>query len=185
MLTKLSYFILFIGFVISVSSCNEAPNKAKTNKAEEKRTEQFNKDAIEMALKYNAIYNWEDKLRAIDRDIYSIDLEDNLISKDGRPVLIKVTSVRDIVRLNNKYNIFLIGEIAGETLSIRLEATPEQVEVIKNHPNMYEEEYAAIIAQISSIRYRRYEKDENEWSNWFIADGRCIDLLFYSDIKSR
>lgn len=183
MLRKLSYFILFIGIVIYVNSCNEASHKAEINKAEEKRTEQFKKDANEMALKYNAISNCEEKIRAINRDIYSIDLEDNLISKDGRPVLLNVLGVRDIGKINNKYNVLFIGEIAAETLLMRLEATPEQVEAIKDHPDIYKE-YAVIIAQISSIRNKRYEKNENEWSNWFIADGRCIDLLFFSDIKA-
>jgi hypothetical protein len=169
-----------------VCSCNEAANKAKINKAEEKRTEQFKKDAIEMALKYNAISNWEDKIRAIHREwgIYSIDIEDNLISKNGRPVLIKVKDVMDIVRLNNKYNLLLFGELDDELFTLRLEATSEQVEAIKNHPNMYEDKYAAIIAQISSVHNRMYENNEDEWSNRFIADGRCIDLLFFSDIKS-
>jgi len=177
MLRKLSYFILFIGFVIPVYSCNETPNKTKTNKTEEIRTEQFNKDAIDMALKYNAIYNCEDKIRALNLDIYSIDLEDNLIPKDGRPVLLKVAEVRDIVKINNKNIVLLIGELARESLLMRLETTLEQIEAIKIHPNMYEKEYAAIIAQISSI-------SKNESSNVFIADGRCIELLFFSDIKS-
>jgi hypothetical protein len=183
MLRKLSYFILLIGLVIYINSCNESTNKANKNKAEEKLTGQFKKYANEMALKYNAISNCEGKIRAINRDIYSIDLEDNLISKESRPVLLNILGVRDIVRINNKYNVLFIAEIADETLLMRLEATPEQVEAIKDHPDIYKE-YAAIIAQISSIRNKRYEKNENEWSNWFIADGRCIDLLFFSDIKS-
>lgn len=172
----LSFAMLFIGLVISVNSCNEALNKPKTNKAENIQTEHFKKDAIDMALKYNAISNVEDKLRALNRDIYSIDLEDNLISKDGRPVLLTITEVRDILRINTKYNILLNGEIAGESLLMRLETTPEQIEAIENHPSMYEKEYAAIITQISSIR-------KNESSDVFIVDGRCIDLLFYSDVK--
>lgn len=183
MLRKLSYFILLIGLVIYINSCNEATNKAKKNKAEEKLTGQFKKDANEMALKYNAISNCAEKIRAINRDIYSIDLEDNLISKEGRPVMLNVLGVRDIVRINNKYNVLFIAEIADETLIMRLEATLEQVEAIKGHSDIYKE-YAAIITQISSIRNKRYEKNENEWSNWFIADGRCIDLLFFSDIKA-
>jgi hypothetical protein len=177
MLRNLFYFILLFGLAIFVSSCNIASNKAKTNKTEKIRTEQFNKDAIDMALKYNAIYNCEDKIRALNRDIFSIDLENNLIPKDGRPVLLKVTEVRDIVRIDTKYNVLLNAELAGESLLMRLETTPEQIEAIKNHPNMYEKKYATIIAQISSIR-------KNESSNVFITDGRCIDLLFFSDIKS-
>lgn len=183
MLRKLLYFVLFIALAIYVSSCNETSHKAKINKAEAKRMEQFKKDANEMALKYNAISNWEDKIGAINRDIYSIDLEDNLISKDGRPVLLNVLGVMDIVRISNKYNVLFIGDIAGKTLLMRLEATPEQVEAIKDHSDIYKE-YAAIIAQIASIRNKRYEKNEDEWSNWFIADGRCIDLLFFPDTKS-
>jgi hypothetical protein len=179
---KISYCMLFIGLVISVNSCNEVTHKSKINKAEEKQTLQYKKDAIEMALKYNAISNCEENIRDINRDIYSIDLEDNLIPKDNRPVLLKVIGVSDIVKINNKYNILFIGKIADETLLMRLEATPEQVEAIKSHPDIHKE-YAAIIAQISSIHNKRYEKNENEWSNRFIADGRCIALLFFSDIK--
>ena len=164
MLRKLSYCFLFLGLVIYVGSCNESANKAKINKAEEKLKERFNKDAIEMALKYNAISNYEDKIRAIDKErgLYSVDIEDNLITKDGRPVLLKGKGVIDIFRIHNKYNVLLFGEIDEERLILRLEATPEQVEAIKNHPDNYKE-YAAIIAQISSIRTKWYEDNENEW----------------------
>lgn len=69
-LRKLSYFILFVGFVICVSSCSEA---AKTNKAEEIRKEQFKKDVIEMALKYNAISNTKIKYGPLRRrGIYTL-----------------------------------------------------------------------------------------------------------------
>jgi len=111
-----------------------------------------------------------------------------LIPIDGRPVLLKITDVIDIVRRNNKYNVLLIANIAGETVFMRLETTPEQIKAIKEHtkaikePDRYKEEYAAIITQISSIS-RKYENDNTESYDWFI-DGRCVDLLFYSDIKS-
>lgn len=183
MLRKISYYILFIGLVIFVNSCNEATHKTKINKAEEKQTLQFKKDAIAMALKYNAISNCEENIRNINRDIYSIDLEDNLISKDDRPVLLNVIGISDIVKINNKFNVLFIGEIADETFLMRLEATPEKVKAIKDHPDIYEK-YAAIIAQISSITNKMYEKTENEGSNRFIADGRCIALLFFTDTKS-
>jgi hypothetical protein len=178
MLRKLSYFIIFVGLVIYVSSCNEGPNKADINKAEEKRWDQFNKDAIEMAIKYNAIYGWEDKIFSY--FLYSIDLEDILTPKDGCPVLIKVAFVMDIVRLNNKYNVLFDGRIHGRRVSIQLEATPDQVEALKKHRR----EYVAIIAQISSVHNMMYVNNEDEWSNRFIVDGRCIDLLFFSDIKT-
>jgi len=184
----------------NVFSCQRSTPRTekKETAAEEKRqidrAEQINLAILKMVAKYNAITDWKKGFaEKMVRGIYTIEMEEALVRKDGRAVLF-FGSVSDIMRRDNKYFIHFWNWLDFPSLDIRfvLECDSVKVKKVMDQSNSIFDEFA-VVALISSVQKAMFEvraeseSDEEanivvEPSDVFIAKGRCLDLLFVGDL---
>jgi hypothetical protein len=132
-----------------------------------------------LAGRYNAITNWKAKFEDVD-EIYVADVQDALIRKDGRPLLVSV-EVIDIVKAEDK-NIVHFRETNSDDPDTRfiLECSSEQIKTITEHRDEFTE--FAVVASIASVR-RANKEDVHEDSDpldTFIATGTSLDLQYFN-----
>ena len=124
-----------------------------------------------MVKKYNAEASWREKLEELDETNIS-DVQEALARKDGRPVLLYV----QVVDVNNSDDISVIRfnnrEAFGPKLRLTLECDSQQAKKVFDNRDTYSE--YAVIASISSVD--RWPHTEDEDSEPFMVNGRCLDL---------
>ncbi len=125
-----------------------------------------------MVKKYNAEASWREKLEELD-EIHISDVQEALARKDGRPVLLYVQVVdvnnsegKSVIRFRNR-------EARAPTFRLTLECDPQLTKKITDTRNTYFE--YAVIASISSVA--RWPDAEDEDSEPFMVNGRCLDLM--------
>jgi len=125
-----------------------------------------------MVVKFNANDNWRTKLEGLD-EIYISDVQEELVRKDARPVLLYVQVV-DVSNSNDKSIIqFRSREASEPEIRFNLECDPQQAKMVIGNRNT-DFEYA-VIASISSVDRWSHKSDED--SEPFMANGRCLDLM--------
>lgn len=184
--------VLAIGVwvVLGINSCGSL--KREKEKVETEKKIRIKQAITDMIARHNAVNDWERNLRekfiSMLTKVYSIQVEQALVRKDGRPILL-FASVEDVARQDNKYfghfhNWFGLGP----NIHFVLECKPDQIKKVMEQSASQFEQYA-VVALISSIQRPKFEPgaySENgegqeitiESSNIFIAKGRCVDLLF-------
>ena len=155
-------FLLIIGVISGVYIVFSTIRNSNNKQLEE------DKAISELAARYNAITDWKEQLDELD-DVYSIDVENALIRKDKRPLLISAY-VQDIVTKNGiPYLIF--SEVGSPDIEITfiLEYDSGQIEQLIKQ--VRENNEIALIASITTVQ------KANESSDKFLANGRCLELL--------
>lgn len=199
--------VFFLICLSLIPGCAEAPDErlAEVNPDErltEAYTEQELQDKVaEFASQHDAVTNWNESF--VDQDFmqentYSFEVENALVRKDGRPLLILAT-IDDISKENDTYLLHLSTELLdlvfpqSPMLDLRLVLEGEQdlVEKITTRGARGFIDTYAIIATISSVSrpnfvakaYPTYGEEAQivvESPDFFVVRGRCIDLMFYS-----
>lgn len=133
--------------------------------------EALEKEAIsKMAARYNAVVNWRQSLEDIE-NVYSLNVEEALIGKDNRPVLLSVY-VRDIVRKAEiHYVLFDESGPPDPEINFNIEFTQEQINRLKELID--DGSGIAVVASISSV----HRLKDSEALDKFVADGKCLDFL--------
>jgi len=189
---------LAIGIWIVLNIISSQHSNVKKEKAEVEKKIQIEQTISNMVARHNAVTDWKknfnEKSTLLGR-IYTVQVEDALIRSDGRPVLF-FASVDDVTRIGNKYYVHFHNwfDLSPEIRFV-LECDSEQVKKIMGQITDFFEQYA-VVALISSLQRPKFEvkayphsaEDAEvvvEFSDIFIARGRCLDLLFVGDYKTR
>lgn len=137
-----------------------------------------------LAGRYNAVIDWNANFEDVD-EIYIADVQEALIRKDGRPLLLSA-EVTDIVKVEDK-NVVYFRETNSDDPNVRytLECSPEQTRTIAEHREEFTE--FTVIASIASVRRANKEdvREDSDPSDTFIATGNCLDLQYFNYPASR
>jgi hypothetical protein len=170
--------------------------KAKFAKLAKK--ESTHKAIIELADKHNAVVGWKEPLikKHVDSP-FTIEIENALLLKDSRPVLL-LAQVKDVERKENAYMVRFTN-IFGKDPEIEfvLDCSDEQVRKITQRQSESRDlENYAVITVINKVKKvvafslhpvvtndgeESYSEIEIDAPDKFVATGRCMDLLFVED----
>lgn len=188
-----------IWIVSNIASCGRS--KQDKEKVETEKKIQTERLIAGMVARHNAVTDWNKNLeKKADelKDLYTIEVEEALIRSDGRPVLF-FSSVDDIIREKNKHFVHFSKWLGLLSPDIRfvLECDSDQVKKILSQTERgFLAEYA-VVAVVSSIQRPKFDVKAQsmdsgepgivvEYSDIFIAQGRCLELLyvgFYDIVK--
>jgi len=150
---------------------------AKNDEEATKKQEGMNRLVNQMALKYNAIIDWPDRIPDNKRIPYTIEIN-KIMTGENRPILL-YGWIEDIVNKNGKHimmaNGYLINSLTR--LVLILECNLHQMNKIANSTSNGK---YAIIAQVSEVQKQKYQEDESTTYR-FIISGQCLDLIFVSE----
>jgi hypothetical protein len=167
-LVILSLLVLVVAF--GVYTVIQGARQSKAQQAAEHEV------LSKLAGRYNAITNWKAKFEDVD-EIYVAEVQDALIRKDSRPLLVLV-EVADIVKGEDK-NIVHFRETNSDDPDTRfiLECSSEQIQTITEHRDEFTE--FAVVASIVSVRRAKKEDvyEDSDPLDIFIATGHCLELL--------
>ena len=164
--------------VSSIISCKrtetdtrELEAEAKEQKAKAEKQLQLKKSIDDMVAKHNAVTDW-----IIGSSSYTIHVQDMLVRKDDRPVLI-FSPVQDVVRDLEKHAIYFGFDKLSISKRLMIEAT-----LLDPFEDLY---LYAVIARITEVEKVKFElRSHSEEvdveltsSNIFRAKGICLDLL--------
>jgi hypothetical protein len=175
-----------IWFAVRKISERDLAAKEKGIKAESAQRE-LRTSVENMAAKYNATTNW---VNLFDKEhsgrVFTIDVEEALRPTTVQPVLL-VGRIEDLIRRNGKYYVSVnsYSHKAPQIYYI-LECDGDQANTITKHGRGYGE--VAVIASIDSVKKPDLEVNGisgtdgeieiNPTDSPFVANGRCLDLLF-------
>lgn len=194
---QIAAWVIVIGGIIVGWQEFTQYSKQKAKSAERAKKEPTRKAILELATKHNAVVNWEEPLNKIEPPIFTMEVEDALLLKDSRPVLF-LAGVHDVERKENNYLVRFNAEDGAfsQHIEFALDCSDEQIRKItqQQHKHGYWEKYA-VIAEIQKVRKVVFNleakggSEEPEISvdtteDVFIANGKCIDLLFVGYIES-
>ncbi len=149
-------------------------------KAAETKQQQTAASIAALALKYNAVTNWEALLpdRGAGEQPFSIDVSRALIQSNGQPVLI-IMDLIDVAENNGSYSAwFGKDDITNETfqLSVELKCTQERAnQLLKKTDNDFSQTYA-VVARLDKVqrpRIRVLGSGEGEDSRVEIDSSPC------------
>jgi len=185
-----------------ISSCRSATQKEK---AETEKKVQIEQNISGMVARHNAVIGWEEIFNVEDivtGQVYTLQVEDALVRKDGRPILL-FGSVSDIVRRNNEYFVHFkkgVLDFSIPDIYFALKLNAEQIKKIIGQKTEIFDRYA-IVATITSVQRPKFdvkaysqngEDGKSEYTeiavepcNIFIAKGRCLDLLFVGEYEPK
>jgi len=174
---KIVVSLIFFAIVLWITSSLISSHQETTRKVEEEKQKksQIEEAVGHMVQKYNAVTNWQETLNAGDilKKIYTMQVKNILIRCDGRTILI-FASVDDIDRHEGKFVVHFCNVLSfNPNLHFFLECDSVMVrKIINQQPRMFEE--YAVIASILSVK----KLNNFESSRTFVAEGRCLDLMF-------
>jgi hypothetical protein len=176
--TLIVFFLLLLVVVFGIYEIIQG------NRIQNKQQAAEHETLSKLAGRYNAIMDWKASFEYVD-EIYIADIQDALIRKDGRPLLVSV-EVTDIVKVEDKIVVHF-RETNSNDPDVRytLECSPEQTRTIAEHREEFTE--FTVIASIASVR-RANKEDVHEDSDpidTFIATGNCLDLQYFNYPASR
>jgi len=180
---RTSTVVLIVALALLMASCNSKVDREKEE--QNKREAQQTKLKNDLAAKFSASADWNEKLK--DRLLpYSVDLEEALIRSDKKPILFE-GFVEDVTRNNNKY-IVRLSHSESPKVYFLLECTPELATKLRSRQGF---DHVAVIASISSVRKPNIklesdlpsspdESPDIEVTNpdAFIAKGSMLDFEF-------
>ena len=189
---KIAVWVVIIGG-IGVWWFSVKHNTVKNEKAQEAKSEyeqeEKQKTITQFSNKYNAVSDWSELLskKSATSPILTMEIEDALLRKDNRPILLRVT-LDDVERKENKYLAYFSADFSVDFTSLKfiLDCNDEQIKKITQRQLRLSDEYA-VIAEIQKIRKITFEsavedKDGEESGTYImdtlIATGKCLDLLF-------
>lgn len=144
-----------------------------------KKHEKMDRLVNQMALKYNAIIDWPDKIPDKKRIPYTIEIE-KIMTGENRPILLYAW-IEDIVNKNGKYIIMANGYLIKSLMRLVfiMECNLHQINMIKTTDSTSHGKYA-IISQVSEIQKQKYQDGEDH-AYRFVISGKCLDLIFVSE----
>jgi len=175
-------------------------SEAKKQELEEvEKRLQIEKSIEDMVAKHNASTDWSKIFNVKDGSLnllYSVEVQDALTEAYDRPIMF-LAFVSDVTRESDEYYLhFYCLEALYSMLDISfiLHCTQDQVDkIMLNQRDIHERfvRHYAVIAKISSAKKATFglSCDEDQevfitlFSKFFIARGRCLDLLFVGDYK--
>ena len=166
-------------------------NAAKNKKAQETKDkyaqEEKQKAIAQLSNKYNAVSDWSELLskKSSTSPVLTIEVEDALLRKDNRPVLLRVT-LDDVERKENKYLAYFAADFTE--LKFVLDCNDRQIKKITQRQLGFLDEYVVVakIRKIRKITFESITETDGEESginitNSLIATGECLDLLFIGE----
>jgi hypothetical protein len=145
---------------------------------------------------HNAMINWRDEVLNWKYDIekqdsnmfgftYTIDIEEALVRNDGQPIIFFGEAI-DISKEANKYLVHFhnCSDFFSRSANIHfiLDCTDRQMKKILKHrekkPNKY-----AVFCEVKKVKLNLTNVSSRK-ANAFIAEGRCLDLLFVGDYRT-
>lgn len=155
---------------------------------------QIQSSLAQMVANYNAVKGWEHEIsKSPDDTVYTVDVKNALIRSDGRPVFF-LAEVNDVVPEGDTYYVHLTPWpplIAQADILFCLQCNSVQAaRLLSRRPKMLER--YAVVANVSSVRRVEFQVSHYAEGNGevqvslqpsraFIANGRCLDLLFIGD----
>lgn len=203
---KMTKFFQIAVWVIVVSGIvfwwrHTENNKSKAKVTEQAQKETIHKAVIELANKHNAVVDWKKPIskKSFMSPIFTMEIENVLLSKDNRPVLF-LAKPKDIERKENAYVVrFTMVRFTNDfgrspQIEFALDCSDEQAKKILQQRTEFKDRYA-IIAVINKVKKMAFEvvpviegsgEDahstiEIDTPDTFVAIGCCIDLLFVED----
>jgi hypothetical protein len=182
---KNAIIILFVSLIIiglfGCSSDKKAP-KEVTNK---ERKLQLDNIINKIANKYNADITFREGVN-FERFPYTIEMNDILMPKDNRPIVIH-GFCSDVVKRDNKYFIsFAQDDFKGVSVIFELESSKEQVSKLLKNNSLFNDEYV-VIAKITKFEKIKklildnqgdyYEERCTDNCHCYKANGLCIDMI--------
>jgi hypothetical protein len=160
----------------------QSQERAKTTEAEQTRIRQ---ELQTLTTRHSADYEWK---AAADDSLFTAQVEDILLSKAPRPLLISAF-VTDIQRQEGRYLLVAQSTISISDLFLRLKCSPSQAEYVMNvAENGGYLGWFAIVFRPESVYRPTWELAAQpdgdtayiavqEASAWF-TKGECLDLLY-------
>ena len=168
------FLVLVIAF--GVYKIIEGEKISKVQQAAEDET------ISKLVNRHNAITDWKSHLEQLD-EVYVSDMQEGLINKDGRPLLLFVEA-KDIVKEGGKSYIHFTELESDPVIHFTLECDSEQVRVVTEQRDDSSE--YNVIASITSVRRANREdvRSDADISDAFIATGHCLELRLLSSENS-
>ncbi|MBP7053625.1 MAG: hypothetical protein KBE65_21655 [Phycisphaerae bacterium] len=177
--------IVMIGALAIIVSCRKEQPPAEQQAAEQR----IGRELRALASRHSADYEWK---AAGDTLIFSVQVEDFLLSRIGRPLL-TIASVTDVQRREGQYSLIARDSFSVDDLLLRLDCSRSQAEFVMNIP----EERGwwglfAIVFRPESVRQPTWEltaqpEDANKAHvavgpprTWFLR-GECLDLSYVGE----
>ena len=177
------------GVWLAVRKTSERSSAAREQIRSERAERELRISVENMATKYNAVTNWVDLFGEQDSGrVFTIDVDEALRPTNGQPVLL-VGHLEDLAKRNGKYymSIDSFSHKAPEIYYI-LECDGNQADSITKHGRDSVE--VAVIASIDTVKKPDLavkgisgtdgEIEISPTDSPFVANGRCLDLLFVS-----
>jgi hypothetical protein len=183
--------IAVVGYY-GIGAINNAKEEKKRQKISQKQELKLKQAITDMVSKHNAITKWKSGL------VYTSQIQDVLLSTNGRPVYLSGT-ITDIQKSHNNYILYL----TASEISYELVITPEQYRKIIDITNATDKKHSigtalgvvAIIRQVTkpafSVDAEAESPDEASViinSSGILIKGDCIDFSeedFISSLKER
>ncbi|MFA5271977.1 MAG: hypothetical protein WC412_06555, partial [Candidatus Omnitrophota bacterium] len=150
---KITVWVVVVGGV-GVWWLSVKHNAVKNEKAQETKDkyaqEETQKAIAQLSNKYNAVSDWSELLskKSVISPILTIEVEDALLRKDNRPVLLRVT-LDDVERKENNYLAYFAADFTA--LKFVLDCNDRQIKKITQRQLESLDEYA-VVAEIQKIR---------------------------------
>ena len=166
-------------------------NQQQATLAAFQKEHNFAASVAALALKYNAVTNWESSMSDRGHGPFSIDLSRALIPTNGQPLLVVMTLL-DIEENNGIYTAYFSKDDNTNnmlTLAVHLKCTEEQSNYLLKRVSKDSTDTFAVVARFNKVYMPRFRmrgpnegEDEENVSlsystNFFIAWGTCLELL--------
>ena len=152
------------------------------------REKQSQGAVVAAAKHYGAIIGWEESLKPLNSQPFSVQLEDVIIPKDGKPIVV-AGFVEDIARHDDRFYLYLNDWNTSDfSIQFVLECDAAMARRLIERKEF--SDTVTVIAQISSVEKAQFALEsgvkrtedpapiEIDSSSQFLTHGKCLQVIF-------